>query len=84
MRCVELKIGDKEKIDPFGNLVTASAVVLWKSEGKHAKQQFHPGQPDCKPLFINVSINFYYKLSLYPCYFSQTLQESKMFVKSSL
>lgn len=31
MRCVELKIKEKEKINPFGNLATAPVMVLWKS-----------------------------------------------------
>lgn len=71
-------------INPFGNLFTAAAIVLWKSEEKHAKQKFYPGQPNCKPLCINLSIHFYYNLSLCPCYFPLTLQESKIFVESCL
>lgn len=59
MRCVELKTKDKEKINPFGNLAAAPVIVVWKSEGKSAKQKFHPGQPHCKHLFINVTTNFY-------------------------
>lgn len=39
MRCVELKMKDKEKIDLFGNLITARVKALWKPGGKHAKQK---------------------------------------------
>lgn len=39
MRCVELKMRDKEKINLFDNLITVPVEILWKSEGKHAKQK---------------------------------------------
>lgn len=77
MRCAELKMKDKKMINPFGNLVTACVIVLWKSEGKHAKQKFYPGQSDCKPLFINVSSKFCHNLSPCLCYFSWLFKNLK-------
>lgn len=39
MRCVQLKMKDKEKINPFGNLATVPVMVHWKSRRETFKTE---------------------------------------------